>query len=160
MVHIFFSTCCSNHSYQNLPPSTRIWWLYRDSGSVRHWYDNPNMELSIFLPSPFWLLVLPGRLGRKILYFYIVVFVKLNQTFITKVCFHVRLERKQWQGLLSGQEHLRSLIVFEITSIKMFTYRLAEGSTRRSNQSFPLVVVSVTAIIWHQFQNGAKVFGL
>jgi len=64
-----------------------------------------------------------------------------------KVCFLQCLVRKQWPGLLSGQEHLRSLIVFEIASIKMFKYRAAEGSTRRNYQSFPLVVVSVTSII-------------
>jgi len=86
------------------------------------------MELQIFLPSPF----MPGRLGRKTLYLCIVVCVKINQTFISKVCFLQCLVRKQWPGLLNGQEHLRSLIDFEITSIKMFKYRAAEGSTRRN----------------------------
>jgi hypothetical protein len=48
--------------------------------------------------------------------------------------------------LSNGQEH-GSLFVFEIASIKVFKCTAVEGSTRRGYQSFPLVAVSVTAII-------------
>ena len=53
----------------------------------------------------FWLLVLPGRLDRKPLYFCIVICAKINHTFISKVCFLQCLVRKQWPGLLS-EEHV------------------------------------------------------
>jgi hypothetical protein len=83
--------------------------------------------------------------------------VKINRAFLLQVCFLLCPERKQWRIRLAGGTLNGSLFDFEITSIKMFKYAAVDGSTRCSYDSFPLVAVSVTAIIWHQFQNGAKV---